>query len=117
MRCGMCRYLDDELAPACMLAYSSVQHSTSGITETRRKLLQKVSSAPRTNAINIQRRRRIPTKRCTRFLRGDSASHGVTRVVYSELRANDKYACNRQPVYLATCRFRMHVLVMLPNFC
>jgi len=90
-----CRCLDDELAPAYMLAYSSVQHSTSGLTETRRMSLQKVSSAPRTNAINIHWRRQIPTKRCTRFLHGDSAIHGVTRVnsfygaVYSELCAND----------------------------
>jgi len=46
-----------------------------------------------------------------------TVSHASIRAVYSELCANDKYACNRQPVYLATCRFRVHVLVILPNFC
>jgi len=76
--------LPRRLQRTCLLDYSSVRHSTSGLTETRRKSPEKISSAPRTNAINIHSRRPIPTKCGTRFLHVDCAGrrHVDVRYIY-----------------------------------
>jgi len=95
----------------------AVRHCTSGLTETRRKSLHKISSLPRTNAINSHRRREIPTKCGTRFLPVDrlvAMSLSYNFILYpSAICSQPQNARNRQPVpvYFAICTLTLETLV------